>query len=179
MTLYYSVDRRRLFRQGETLELIKQDLSKFPMTSQCEEQFSAGISPHGFTYFLGHGIHFSNPTNRADAAIEYALELLRQQRYPEKPSRFTSMFGCETLDEAKHFRGASNSTLNTPIYEVHSDLICHKGDMNLFSPGCALHEFDRRLNAYWQGKTYSLRDGYEPFWEVVIPLPATISQMVS
>lgn len=179
MSLYYSLDRRGLYRTGGDFNLVSLESPSQPMTPQASEQFASGISMHGFTYFIGPGIHFSNPTNNASAAIEYALELIRQLRYPEKPSRFLSMFGCETLDEVKHFRGFYRSPLNTPIYEVHSDNNCHKGDMNLLNPGCPLQEFDRRMNAYWQGESYSLHQDYVPFWEIVIPLPATIGQQVS
>ncbi|EAX8473359.1 hypothetical protein FRN05_22300 [Salmonella enterica subsp. enterica] len=179
MALYYSLDRRGLYRSGQNFNLTQLPTPALPMTPQAEAQFSSGISMHGLTYFIGAGIHFSNRNNNASAAIEYALELFRRLHFPDKPSRFVSMFGCETIDEVKHFRGTSKSPLSTPIYEVHSDSNCHKGDMNLFNPGCPLCEFDRRMYAYWRGETYSLHEGYEPFWEMIIPLPATIGQQAA
>ncbi|EMD6813344.1 DUF2441 domain-containing protein [Citrobacter koseri] len=179
MLTYYAVDRRGLFKQNERVQLATiSDTSKF--SEQAAIQFNAGISPHGITYFIGDNFHVHNNVNQPAACIEYALELLRQQRYPEKPSRFLSVFGCETLDGAKHFRGQYEPhKLSTPIYEITSNGKVHKGDMNLLDARCPVYEFENRLDAYWSGESYPLYESYEPFWEIIIPLPANIGALVA
>lgn len=180
MSIYYAVDRRGLFKQNGQLNLSAMSLDTTKLPVQAASQFKSGISPHGITYYIGENFHVQNNANQPAASIEYALELLRQQRYPEKPSRFLSIFGCETLDEAKHFRGQyAPHKLSSPIYEISSNEKVHRGDMNLLDARCPIFEFDRRLNAYWSEETYPLREAYEPFWEIIIPLPANIGALIA
>ncbi|MDI8841814.1 hypothetical protein MJI69_32135, partial [Salmonella enterica subsp. enterica serovar Anatum] len=40
---------------------------------------------------------------------------------------------CETVREAAWFRGSSKANLSTAIYEVHSELVCHRADMKLLN----------------------------------------------
>ncbi|EBH5932283.1 hypothetical protein CQX38_03310 [Salmonella enterica] len=179
MSIYYTVDRSCILKQNEQIQLITtQDTSK--LSEQAAMQFHAGISQHGINYFIDDNFHVHNNGNQSASCIEYALELLRQQRYPEKPSRYLSVFGCETLDGAKHFRGKYHpQKLSLPIYEITSNKEVHRGDMNLLDARCPAYEFERRLNAYWAGESYNIYESYEPFWEIIIPLPANIGAPVA
>ncbi|MCU6226573.1 DUF2441 domain-containing protein [Morganella morganii] len=182
MPTYYSVDRGRSFSQHMELNFLISSSDSGQLTAPIAEQFGAGLSPHGINYLIYNNLnnYVQNNGNQPNVIIEYALELLRQQRYPEKPSRFVSMFGCETLDEAKHFRGQYfPNRQSTPIYEIISNDRVHKGDMQLLDAGCPIHEFDTRLNAYWSGESYALYENYEPFWEIIIPLPARTGEQVA
>lgn len=181
MSVYYTVDRRVFFRPNTKLDLLpKQSDEDQPLIKLAPEQFKSGLSPHGMEYLVSTHNHIHNRENQPSAMIEYALELLRQQRYPSKPSRFVSMFACETLDSAKHFRGQYfPNKLTTPIYEIISHDNVHRGDMNLLNAACSISEFDRRLNAYWSGESLYLDEDYEPFWEILIPLPAHIGDLIT
>lgn len=177
MSIYYAVDRRGLFKPDSRFDLSVLPIDTSRITPHAATQFNSGISPHGITYFIGDNIdyHVHNRGNQPASAIEYALELVRQAHYPEKPSRFQSMFGCETLDGAKHFRGQYDPyKISTPIYEIIPNEKVHRGDMNLLSAKCPISELDRRLRTYWSEGSYPLHSNYEPFWEIVIPLPVNI-----
>lgn len=140
-----------------------------------DELFARGASQHGIAYSLKSP--FEMPSNPFGTSIELALELIRKERFPDKPSRLQSMFGCEDLNDVKHFRGSSGSARSTPIFEVSAENY-HRGDMNMLNYQCNMNEFHRRLVGYWSGTTLSI-DGYEHFWEVVIPLPATIGSRIA
>ncbi|EGT5654218.1 DUF2441 domain-containing protein [Citrobacter braakii] len=171
MPTFYTLDRRGLLQEGNSFELVP--LEGPPLLN--DELFTKGVSQHGLTYSLHNA--FNMPDNPYGQSIELALELIRKDKFPEKPSRLQSMFACEDLDDVKHFRGSSLSRRSTPIFEVTTENY-HRGDMNIFSVQCNMNEFYQRLYKYWSGETINA-DGYEPFWEIVIPLPTTIGPKVA
>lgn len=172
MPTFYTLDRRGILRENESL-----NLNLTPAANPYQTPtYATGLSNHGVLYHTEFGIH--NPGNVPSGVIEYGLELVRQLHFPEKPSRLQSMFACEEIDHAKHFRGISQSKVNTPIFEVTTDNF-HRGDMNIFNAGCNMAEFHHRLMTYWQGETFPLSPEYEPFWEVVIPLPVVIGRQIA
>lgn len=180
MTIYFSVDRSGFYQENTKYNLTP--ILESNIASPTAQLFHSGISQHGIKYFTGsNGEYFNiyNQFNHASPTIEYSLELFRQQYYPSKPSRFSSMFGWSTLCEAKHFRGWAKCPLSTPIYEIISDEECHKGDMNILNSACSMAEFECRLNTYWSGESYSLSDNYEPLWEIVIPMPVSVGSKIS
>lgn len=172
MPTFYTLDRRGFLRENERFQLITAP-SLNPFNDQT---FAEGLSKHGELYHLQFGIY--NQQNIPAGAIEYSLELVRRLQFPDKPSRLQSMFACEHLDHAKHFRGTSGSKISAPIFEVNSDNY-HRGDMNLINAGCNMAEFHRRMVSYWQGESYAIEENYEAFWEIIIPLPATIGRRVA
>lgn len=171
MPTFYTLDRRGVLRENETFQL-----NHIPTANPHQNPiYEAGLSNHGVVYHSEFGIH--NQANIASGVIEYSLELVRQLHFPQKPSRLQSMFACEELDHAKHFRGLTQSKISTPIFEVTTENY-HRGDMNIYNAGCSMAEFHHRIMAYWQGETFSLSPDYVPFWEIVIPLPVTIGRQV-
>lgn len=176
MPTFYSLDRRGLYREGQLYSLMHVDAELRSDGSILDDQiFQQGISPQGLTYVLQSP--FNNPQNPYGPTIELALEIIRKERFPDKPSRFQSMFACEDLDDVKHFRGTSGSNRSTPIYEVMTETY-HRGDMNLFNVQCNMHEFYQRIVKYWSSMTHDT-EGYTPFWEIVIPLPAQIGSRIA
>lgn len=170
MPTFYTLDRRGLLREGQSFDLVHLDGPSL----LSDDLFSKGVSQHGLAYSINTA--FNMPDNPFGPSIELALELIRKERFPDKPSRLQSMFGCENLDDVKHFRGSSHSARSTSIFEVTTENY-HRGDMNILNYLCNMNEFHRRLVGYWAGETLTL-EGYEPFWEVVIPLPATIGSRI-
>lgn len=171
MPTFYTLDRHRWLNEGDILNLVP--IEGQPLLS--DELFTLGASQHGVTYSLNNT--FNMPDNPFGPSIELALELIRKERFPDKPSRLQSMFACEDLDDVKHFRGSSQAARSAPIFEVTVENY-HRGDMNILNFQCNMNEFHRRLVGYWAGTTLSL-EGYEPFWEVVIPLPVTIGSRIA
>lgn len=171
MPTFYTLDRRGLLQEGTSFNLIS--LEGPPLLN--DELFTRGASQHGVAYSLNSP--FEMPNNPFGPSIELALELIRKEQFPDKPSRLQSMFGCENLDDVKHFRDSSRSALSTPIFEVTAENY-HRGDMNILNYQCNMNEFHRRLVGYWSGNTLSI-EGYKPFWEVVIPLPAAIGSRIT
>jgi hypothetical protein len=147
-----------------------------PQQNFAKQRFSNGVSRHGKIYSL-------DPTakiiNTHAAQIEIIFELYRRAHHPNKPSRYLSMFGCESAREVAYFRGQTQCGIDVNIYEIHSDENFHRGDMNLLNSNCSAIEIEYRSELYWSGETEVIFEGYKPFWEIIIPLPATVGDKIN
>ncbi|WP_410686116.1 DUF2441 domain-containing protein [Citrobacter braakii] len=119
--------------------------------------------------------------------IGLVFELVRRSHFPEKPSRYQSLFACEQLNEVKQFRAllaeerGDENILTAPIYEVLSWEPVHRGDMNLLNGNCPVLELYHRAHLYWSGEPAPVKKGKEeekPFWELLIPLPVVFGHRV-
>ncbi|WP_380692128.1 hypothetical protein [Serratia marcescens] len=176
MSVFYSLDRLRSFQPGMRIDLQEASFPIVPIQGFTQQRFSSGVSRHGKIFALDAG---AKVFNNASSQCEVVFELYRRAHYPNRPSRFLSMFGCETVKEAAYFRGQSKCGIDVDIFEVHSSEGFHRADMNLLNSNCPPIEMEFRADLYWSGSTAELFQGYKPFWEVVIPLPATIGEKVN
>lgn len=51
--------------------------------------------------------------------------------------------------------------------------------MNLLNSNCSPLELEYKAELYWSGETGAMPEGYKPFWEILIPLPATIGARIN
>lgn len=82
---------------------------------------------------------------------ELILERMRQNYFPQKPSRLTSAFYCEDIESAKWFWHHHSSTSSIYLVEIlDEERPIHRGHMNCFPPkkGFLDIEVARR---YWVG----------------------------
>ncbi len=104
-------------------------------------------------------------------AIESTFELVRLWRFPDKPSRFISFYGCETFEEAQTFKQNYRGG-NGFIFKVSAESY-FKADMSLLMTGASVitnYFFEEK---YWKGES-----GKNPFWEVLMRGPVTILSKV-
>lgn len=180
---YYTVDlRRTLFACG-----IISLQHRYPKASALEcflfQKYPKGLSKHGYNYLFNPGQKMDDSTEDSIALLGgLILELVRRAEYPHKTSRYEALFAVESLEAAKEFRLGQSKTESdhaAPIYEVYTEGEPHKGDMNLIDMNCSALEFYHRAHLYWQGKSEQLHDKYEPFWEILLPLPAYTAMQVT
>ena len=101
MPKLYTVDRRGTLREGMVLDLVRfTDISPRELQLHLDNMFPQGVSCHGNNYFLSNGSHGVV----VSPMIELLFEYVRRACYPDRPSRFTSWFGVESVDDAKRFR---------------------------------------------------------------------------
>lgn len=175
---FYTLDRLRCLSEGQRIEFSEPFCPIVPLQEHVASRFSSGVSAHANNYFFNYHINLMLSEERLSATIEMLLEERRRSSFPDKPSRFQSLFACESIKEAAWFRGSSKSPIDTPIFEIHTDSTWHKGDMNLLNINCSPVELSHRLDLYWQGETYNQQENYFPFWEILIPLPTLIFQRI-
>jgi hypothetical protein len=128
------------------------------------EAFPGGLSAHGRYAFHNQPTSFNE---MASVGLELIFEQVRRARFPDRPSRLTCQFACETVAEARYFRQRARGGLGL-IWEIEGTS-GWKGDMNLcIWLGGAVKVF-YYADVYWSGGTL---DG-NPHWEHLLPLPVT------
>lgn len=171
MTTYYTVDSDNYYSPRMVIKPITPSIQPIELQNMVLRLFPRGVSKHGDAYFLS-----------ADAiagdisySIDWGLEFYRRAMYPNAPSRYECVFACESLSGAMAFR-AQYRHPDDPIYEINADEdSIHRGDMSLLNNSSTCLVYTYQIEHYWSGKTFS----QQPFWEVLIPLPATIGNQIA
>jgi hypothetical protein len=180
MKLYYHLSRGTLFNSGDIIE-------KEPYYDECiitslAPMFDAeylshlismakdGLSLHGARYLIQ--INNAAPNvSYPNFFMELYYEYIRWKYYPNKPSRFQSLFAWRTLKEAFDFFKRSS---RGRIYEIKVANNFFVGDMNLLKLNLDPAQQEQFARDYWEGKPMSRDAGYKAAWEYVIDLPAEI-----
>lgn len=133
-----------------------------------------GISRHGKQYLCDkYEIGYNDegrPFISYTEMIETIFELIRQLKFSEKPSRFTSVFGCLSYEDAITFKNTVAIGSGT-IYQVRAESY-FIADMNLLK----LATFPANMffaERYWRGESLN-----NPFWEVLLKPPVKIIKKI-
>lgn len=141
---------------------------------KIKQLYPKGISSHGFQYLHDKYDYVYDDNNRSYISymhiIEITFELIRQISFNEKPSRFESIFGCESLADALKFRNEKGNPENK-IYKVSTDSF-FKADMNLLYTGTILGNI-LIAEKYWRGQSSK-----NPFWEILMQAPVKILEEI-
>ncbi len=115
------------------------------------------------------------------AVVEYHFESVRQQLAPHLPSRRTSTFAFDTLEDAETYRAKYDDPSTSAIYEVepvNPDATTHSTNMYLIGPELEeLHGNEhviRNAIGYWTGD-HTRRDSLT---EVIIDSPIRVIREV-
>lgn len=171
MTTYYTVDSGNYYFPRMVIRPITPSIHPIELQDMVSRLFPQGVSKHGDGYFLSANAI----ANQINYSIDWGLEFYRRAMSPNAPSRYKCIFACEALRDAMAFREQYRLP-NSPIYEVEADdNLIHRGDMALLNNANSCLVYTYQIEHYWAGTTFSL----QPFWEVLIPLPATIGNQVA
>lgn len=185
MSVYYTVDSSGELFPPCIVPLGNYFPKQIERATFLKDIYPSGLSMHGYNYFYNPGPIMSACDDESAALlIGLIFELVRRSHFPTKPSRYQSLFACQKVDEAKQFRNlladerCDDEIRVAAIYEVLTDDVVHCGDMRLLNDDCPVLELYRRAHLYWSGKTVKLKEGQEPFWEVLIPLPVLVGRQI-
>ncbi|HCI5632896.1 TPA: DUF2441 domain-containing protein [Klebsiella variicola subsp. variicola] len=171
MTTYYTVDSGNYYSPGMVAMPITPSIQPIELHNMVTSLFPRGVSKHGDGYFLSA----SAIAGQISYSIDWGLEFYRRAMHPNAPSRYECIFACESLNGAMAFR-AKYRNANVPIYEIEADdNLIHRGDMTLLNNSNSCLVYTYQIEHYWAGTTFN----QQPFWEVLIPLPATIGSQVA
>ena len=154
----------------EVKDLFTQDDAK----NLIDNLYPSGISQHGRQYLFDKYNWLYDQQRNSYVSylqiIEITFELVRLWKYADRPSRFTSLFGCMTFEDALKFKiEKCNNTGD--IYKVFADSY-FQADMNLLYtatiPGNILI-----AEKYWTGQ-----QGPNPFWEILMTAPVRIIEKI-
>ncbi len=188
MNKYFTVDRLGNYKPGTNItgQSIEQFAGNMPaeLVETMKLNFPEGLNGLELQYGLwAHPLltrieteeaeYFVNGKQR-DAITELFYELYRKAHFPRSPSRMSCVYGTVDLDEAREFRrNYGQPTQN--IYEVHSQLPGHTGDMNGLLISIPFSSILRNADLYWRGQQVT---NEQPFWETLIPFPAEVIRIV-
>jgi len=175
-TVYFHVDRLCRLSSGQIIISSKEATGYETLRAQMmHELFPGGVSRHGVEYFIDSG--HAQPSVDTNGMIEMIAELMRRVKYPERPSRFQSLFAWQTLEDAYRFAGQSklsrpdNANPAFAVWEVDTmgSGEIFASDMKLLSLGTCWLDAFVHIDAYWH-QDYSS----DPFVEVLLPLPVRV-----
>jgi hypothetical protein len=175
---YYSVDRRGVYVDGGKIELAPNlVVNSDEIFAHINKKFPEGYSRHGMQWFRDPPPDNRPEDFRDSALLELLLEAMRKAYYPDKPSRYQSVFASVSLAEAFAFRSRHGKAAD-PVYELNPLGKVHRGDMAAI-PNVNLSSavMDLLLHRYWRGEPGNI-PGQAPNWEYVLELPVAVCNKV-
>lgn len=170
---FYTLDRKRTLTQRQTVNLVRYtDINLKVLQKHLDMLFPDGVSSHGERYFVSSvpAVNFEN--RNIDGLLEIVFEYVRRANFPNKPSRFQSLFAFDSFEQAELFRQRPNN--DGVIWEVECDNY-FKVDMNLLTANDSILVLSCRANLYWSGKTIN----ENPFWEYLLSPPISVIKSVA
>ena len=142
-------------------------LGKLPGTPACTypgiadavlRRYPDGVTSHGMQYLA----QWPNE-NPSGAATEAVFEAIRLAECPLKPSRMTSCFASETVEDARTFIAEHCGNAHADIWRAEAE-ITHRGNMGLLKAyGLPVVAALERASTYWRGE----RGPAPATWEVL------------
>ena len=169
MAIFYTVDRSGKLKEGMELNTQRHgDILPAELQQHVDFMFPNGVSKHGDSYFLSSG----SKANIASPAIEILFEYARRAHFQDKPSRFTSLFGVDSLLSATDFN-TRYAEGKAGIWEVDAD-VYFRGNMNLLTSNQTTLVYSYFAHLYWKGETGPI----PPFWEYLLTPPVRVLRRV-
>ena len=178
MRLFYHLDRARYIKPGDILTLEEEpgDIFLGVWTPFVDAAFvehlrglaRSGLSRHGTLYLIAM---IAEQCPLSNYMTEMYWEHVRWKEYPDKPSRFRSVFAWDNIEQTIKFANDAGSGV---LFEIESDQGYHRADMNLlhmdFDPAVQLN----RARRYWESKPAETSLAYKPQWEYLVIPPARV-----
>jgi hypothetical protein len=171
MPSYYHLDRRNGFVNGAEARLVcHQDIQPTPLQEHLDALFPNGVTEHGRQYLVQAQVIAAQ-----EPALELLFEYVRRASFPDRPSRFQSLFGFGSLGDALRFRNDMNAE-RARIWRVEvSDAF--RADMNYLKlVGASALTVSYFAHRYWSGSSSSPESSPEPRWEYLLR-PAAVTRM--
>lgn len=187
---FYHIDRYGELKAGDIIRL-NTDLPKTPYFLQ----FPDGLSSHGLLYSSDF-MHHLEFDDLSTFNLEFVYELIRSKNFPDKLSRFQSLFAFESLDAIPNwlFLVSQNEMGTAQIVKLSVDHENYlKLDANLLGAGIALHPMDNDIPEESYGKIFlhSASRYYDsafkywsgmctanPRYEILIKPPISVAEIV-
>jgi hypothetical protein len=167
MSRFYHLDRRGRLTDGVVAELVcHQDVQPPALQDHLNALLPEGVTEHGHQYLVGAQV--IGPTQ--EPAIELMFEYVRRAAFPDRPSRFQSVFGFVNLDDARRFR-SDMKAYSAHIWEIEADN-AFRADMNYLKlVGASALIVSYFAHRYWSGESSAPESAPEPRWEYLLTPP--------
>ncbi|MDD3186574.1 MAG: DUF2441 domain-containing protein [Anaerostipes sp.] len=177
----YHLDRTRKMTPNSVLELITTTSNSNDQTTNLygfDKVSLWGMSCYNFLENLYSPTNTIPDFSSANSfQIDLQAEIIRQNFFPEKPSRFKSIFAVEKLKEFLLWSDYLEVNNQSHIYEIEfKESQCCKLDAYFLKGGISSHNIQDKeaLIKYWSGKMSD-----NPLPELVIQLPVRVKRLLS
>jgi hypothetical protein len=141
------------------------------LDSRLDHWFPDGLSAHGWRWFVNSHEQLDprwggNLDGARSAMQESVFEMVRREVRPTAPSRYVSMFACETQAEAEAFCDRFGG-VDKPVWRIEADA-SFRADMSWLA-GFRMLEMRANAERYW-----AQEPSRQPQWEHIVPLPALV-----
>lgn len=167
---FYHVDRGADFEAGRTIDLEPPEGDESAAVEPVEALFPGGLSKHG-RYYCTQDLYAETDHGLWDVSCELLFELVRGRRFPDRPSRFQSVYGFEAMRDVERFVDDHVEPPYT-VWRVSGER-SFTADMKLLDVETLAHGA-RQADAYWRGRSYHDR----PHWEVLLEPPVDVLERV-
>ena len=159
LRLYFVNHGGKEFQPEQIIHLeryVAPDSGEFAQEWQQQEKKWNLMFPDGLSVW-GHRLLRDQLYNQTVQDRELDCEYIRNNHFPDRPSRFQSFFACESVKSAEELMAKYQHVAGN-IWEVEYDREPFRGDMNLLG----LKEYKK----YWRGEP-----GDDVFWEFLLVPP--------
>ena len=151
----------------------------------AKKYFPNGFNPHALYILKNWQMH--NP-DVMQPIIEIVFELVRQLHFPDAPSRLTSLYACETIEQAKqwqqlffenfhHDRNEDIEQMANGLWEIEFTTNARLYDASFLDvPPDSIFSYIQHLECaynYWNGNLSKT-----PLPELLVPYPVTIKRLI-
>jgi hypothetical protein len=164
---YFHLDRNARLAEGAVIRRVSYtDVEPASLQVHVDEMFPNGVTAHGERHFVA-----SQALPIQERGIELLFEYVRRAHFPERPSRFESVFAFDTLSNAQRFRDEFG-TPDAVIWEIQAERM-FRADMNYlrFVDHSTLRD-SYYAHRYWSGESSTPDFGQPPSWEILLETPA-------
>lgn len=183
--IVYHIDRDQTLKVGQEIKLKTFNL---PECNIEHRMFPQGFSQHGLHY-INEGFQHNSGNKAEFYVLEYELELIRRCFFPERPSRYQSLFACMDFEQLKKWLYIADSQSIVWELEVNDNAVTEL-DSSLLIPALGYKSDDSGIKtlhfspessfvksySYWAGER-----SVNPCNELVISLsqyPVRVKKMI-
>ncbi len=157
---FYTVDRLNSLSEKQIISL-NTSTSFDSVYPGIFNQYPEGLSQHGIRYLI------EEKNLDVNFYLELIFEYIRQKNFPDKLSRFQSLFAFKKISEAVKFNETFGND-KSDIWIIESDNSL-KLDMNLMNTPHQCLELFNNAYTYWDEHSTS-----DPIWECLIKPPIKV-----
>lgn len=166
----FTVDRSGLLSKGHVCALTEYaDVAPPEINALVRELCPGGVSFHGEAYLLKN----DRSTNITDANTEIIFEWVRRANFPDRPSRYQSLYAVDNLNAAQTFMNMVGAA-DSPVFRLVSER-AFRADMRLLIANNSAVVKSYFASLYWQGLPFPQG---EPQWEWLVPCPVVIGERI-
>jgi len=172
--IVYHLDRFKLLQEGQVIEYLRTPIHPEDLNQMVYDKYPKGLSHHGDLYYARE----IEQQFISDSILENILEYERLLYYPNRPSRFQSIFTSPSLEQLRQW--TETSTFKDRDYNIcelefrHQDFALLDSSwlkFNLNKPSFLTTSY--RAKKYWSGQ-----ESDNPKYELLVQLPVNVIRCI-